>query len=91
MYEKLKYSFGTLFLRLLLEMQGTAIFSGQPSHPHPKACPFTGQRQLHICIVLRPEYWPGPGNRTRDLSALLSIALLTELIRGRIRKLINLR
>ena len=54
MYEKLKYSFGTLFLRLLLKMHGTAIFSGHPSHLHPKDYPFAGQRQLHFSIVLRP-------------------------------------
>lgn len=54
MYEKLKYSFGTLFLRHLLEMHGTAIFSGHQSHPHPKVYAFAGQRQLHFSMVLRP-------------------------------------
>lgn len=54
MYEKLKYSFGTLFLRHLLEMHGTAIFSGHQSHPHPKVYAFAGQRQLHFSVVLRP-------------------------------------
>ena len=85
--KNLSIHLGHFFLRLLLKMHGTAIFSGHLSHLHPKDYPFAGQRQFNFSIVLRPWVLARSWESNPRPSALLSIALLTELIGGRIRKL----